>query len=237
MKQFKRITTSTGEIRYYVNGRRISADRGAKKYVVENLKTLSPDELSPKELRSYRGKLTSIKNSTKIASRYRFKGRFVDRVLQKFIDLEKLLPPGETSINREFPDVRDYGEFIKELERIFGKTLDQGIEMEDGPEWITPNRARARTEFENILDIKEIMEKRYSKYALNVIDEDGNLITEPTAAYEAIRLWENEKTREMSSRTDNVAFVRFTHNIKIDFTNRTVTINLKRSRAEEKTSP
>jgi hypothetical protein len=156
--------------------------------------------------------------------------------LQKFLEVEKLLPPGQTSINREFPDVRDYGEFVKELERIFGRTLDRGVEMDDGPEWITPNRARARTEFENILDIKEIMEKRYSNYDLNVITEDGNLITDRKGAYEAMRQWENDKAREMAAKTDNVAFIRFSHNIKIDFANRTITIDLKRSRAEEKTS-
>lgn len=237
MKNFKRIIDATGQVRYYVNGRRITTSAGAKKYVAENLPSLTPEQLSPTELRSYRGKLAAQKNASKIASRYRFRGRFVDRVLQKFMEAEQLLPKGQTSINREFPAVRDYGEFIKELERMFPETLARGIEMDDGPEWITPNRSRARTDFENILDIQEVMEKRYSNYNLNVLDENGNLITDRNGAYEAIREWENEKAREESNKGSDVAFLRFNHRIGIDLENKTITIDLSKSKAEVKTSP
>lgn len=237
MKNFKRIIDSTGQVRYYVNGKRITTASGAKKYVTQNLQNIQPEALSPAELRSYRGKLATQKSAAKIANRYRFKGRFVDKVLQKFIEKEKLLPEGETRINTEFPDVRDYGELIKELERIFPETLARGIEMDDGPEWITPNRARARTDFENILDIEEVMRKRYSNYNLHVLDTAGNLITNREQAYEAIRQWENKKAIEESDKGSDVAFLRFNHRIGVDLTGRTITIDLNKSKAEVKTSP
>jgi hypothetical protein len=155
--------------------------------------------------------------------------------LQNFLDLVKFLPPEERNISREFPDVRNYGDLLKEIQRMYGQNLAKGISL-DETEWITPNLKRKRTEFENITDIVESLQNDFPSYQLNVILPDGTRITNYIKAVEAVMKWERAKIEKFSKDIAKLAYVKFTHFGSIDIFNEIVTIDLNRSTAEPRTS-
>lgn len=239
MKQFKRIIDRQGRVRYYIEGKQVKTKRGASEYIKRNFDKVRPENLSKQERITYLNKQRAIKAAATIRktaeTRMRFKGRFLNKGLQNFLDLVKFLPQGERNISREFPDVRNYGDLLKEIQRMYGQNLAKGISL-DETEWITPNLKRKRTEFENITDIVESLQNDFPSYQLNVILPDGTRITNYIKAVEAVMKWERAKIEKFSKDIAKLAYVKFTHFGSIDIFDEIVTIDLNRSTAEPRTS-
>jgi hypothetical protein len=239
MKQFKRIIDRTGRPRYYIDGKQVNAKRGASEYIKRNFDQVKPENLSKQEKITFLNKQRAIKAASTIRKqseqRMRFKGRFLNKGLQNLLDLFKFLPPGQRNINREYPDIRDYGELLQEIQRMYKKNLEKGISL-DETEWITPNLKRKRTEFENITDIVESLQNDFPSYKLNVITPEGTKITNYVKAVEAVMKWERSKIEQFAKEISKLAYVKFTHFGSIDIFNETVTIDLNRSTAEPRQS-
>lgn len=239
MKQFKRIIDRAGRPRYYIDGKQVNAKRGASEFIKRNFDQVQPENLSRQERITYFNKQRAIKAASTIRKqseqRMRFKGRFLNKGLQNLLDLFKFLPQGQRNINREYPDLRDYGELLQEIQRMYQKNLDRGISL-DETEWITPNLKRKRTEFENITDIVESLQNDFPSYKLRVILPDGTEITNYVKAVEAVMKWERAEIDRLANEKEKLAYVKFTHFASIDIFNQVVTIDLNKSTAEPRTS-
>jgi len=226
----KRITAKSGQIYYFKNGKRISEKKGASEFVKTFFSQIDPAKLSPKEAQSYRGKLAAQQGKAKLkkeaSGRLRFKGRFVPTYLQRLLIEQKLIDPNEREIRREFTEVKSYGDFLKEIKDLVPKTafLRQS-------EWGLPSEKRERTTFVSIIDIVESVQNDplFSTLKLNVIDTDGEVITDKAKALEAIRDWEIDEIENTMREGKNAAYIRFSHYGNIDITNGTLTIDLNQS--------
>ena len=246
MKQFKRIIDRTGRPRYYIDGKQVNAKRGASEYIKRNFDQVKPENLSKQEKITFINTQRVLKAASTIRKqseqRYRFKGRFLTQGLQNFLSKMAFLPENETNINREYPDLRDYGELLKEIQRMFKINLRDGVSL-DETEWITPNLKRKRTEFENITDIVESVQNDFPNWNVVVITEKGQKITDKVKAFMAIRDWELKQTqllqknkKDPKKQIKNLAYVKFTHRASLDVETNTMTIDLSSSEAEPKTS-
>lgn len=233
--------TSNGQYYYFKNGKRISEKEGASIFVKTFFAQIDPQKLSPTELKSYRGKAAAEKGKAKIkkqsSQRLRFKGRFVPVYLQRLLIEQKLIDPNEREIRREFTEVKNYGDFLKEI-----KSLVPGTAFLRQSEWGLPSEKRERTTFVSIIDIVENIQNDplFSTLTLNVISEEKKdingriiekrkLIIDRIKALEAITDWEIKEIENTMNEGRNAAYMRFSHFGNINIENGTLTIDLNKS--------
>lgn len=226
----KRIVAKSGQIYYYKNGKRISEKKGASEFVRTYFSQIDPNKLSKQELQSFRGRVSAEEGKSKIKSnaseRLRFKGRFVPKYLQTFLVEQKLVSPKEKEITREFPAVRSYGDFLKEVKDFVPKKA-----FIKQSEWGLINEKRNRSTFESMIDIAENLtqDPLFSKLQLVVITEDGKIINDKIKALEAIRDWEIQQIDDTMAAGGNAAYTKFSHFGHIDITNGKFIIDLSES--------
>ena len=254
MKNFKRIIDRQGRVRYYIDGKQVQAKRGASEYIKRNFQQVRPENLSRQEKITYLNKQRAIKaaatNKKLSETKMRFKGRFLNKGLQNFLEAVEFLPKGQYNISRELPDIRNYGDLLKEIKRIYPENLKNVIRLEDTA-WTLPNKNRDRTTFENVADIVESIQKDFPNWNLTVTvpaytDDKGQFHPEQTIkgflkAVEAVRKWENRTSKELKDQAAknnrNLAFLRFSHNADLDIENNTVRIDLGKTIIHEDYSP
>jgi len=246
MKQFKRIIDRSGRPRYYIDGKQVTAKRGASEYVKRNFKDIQAEDLSRQELITFRNKERAIKAKSVLKEstnkRMRFKGRFLNKGLQNFLETVEFLPKGEYNISRELPDIRNYGDLLQEIKRIYPVNLKDTIFLDDTA-WTTPNEKRSRTTYENVSDIVESMKKDFPNWDLVVkipayTDDQNKKHKARTVkgfikAIQEVRKWENRTSKELKkeakSKKRNLAFVKYAHNADLDIDTDTVTIDLNKT--------
>lgn len=260
MKNFKRILDKSGQYRYYVNGKRITAKKGASQFVKQNFSQLNPNQLSKQEKQSFTAKINAQKGAKKAQKRanesYRYKGKFLDSGLNSFL---KTLKIPEKNINKKFPDAKDYGEFLKQLSEKYASNLSS-FELEKQSEWGLTNFKRNRSTFENTAAIVEALEKEFKGYDIHVITADatgkdfqeldgkfkesplkkyepGFIITNKLKALEYIKDWENYQAALRDDKGKSAAYMRILYNPKLDIVNKILTFNLfdYKKAKEEKT--
>jgi len=225
-----RTLASNNQIYYFENGKRLTEKAGAAKFVKTFFNQIDPAKLSPQEIKSYRGKSSAQKSRSVIkeqaSQRLRFKGRFVSKALQRLLVEFSLIEPNEREIRREYTAIDNFGDFEKEIQRLIPKTayLRQS-------EWGLPSAKRERATFVSIIDIVDTLQndRLFSTLNLNVIDVDGELITDRVKALEAIRDWEIDEVQNTMNEGRNAAYIRFSHYGNINITNGTITIDLNES--------
>lgn len=218
------------QIYYFENGKRLSVKSGASKFVKTFFNQIDPAKLSEQELKSYRSKKGADKSRSAIkeeaSQRLRFKGRFVNKSLQRLLIEFKLIDPKEREIRREYTEIKNFGDFIKEIKSLVPKTayLRQS-------EWGLPSQKRDRTTFVSIIDIVETIQndRLFSTLNLNVIDDKGKLITDRIKALETIRDWEIDEIENTMNEGKNAAYISFSHYGNINIENGTLTIDLNES--------
>ena len=227
----KRTITKTGEARYYQGGKRASAKEGAKKYVKQELQRAAPGYLTREEQKLFNRFQAAQKVAPKVAAqaaeRLRFGGRFVKKTVKLLLEELKLFGPTSfKELKKEFPDVKNYGDFLKKLKELTPKSASAG-----GSEYGLPNEKRNRTTFESTIDLAEEIDKNplFKALKLVVVDEYGNVTEGKAPGLEAIRDWEIEKIEEAAKSDKGAAYVSFQHFGQIDILDDTFTIDLRES--------
>ena len=227
----KRVITRTGEARYYQGGKRTTAKEGAKKYVKQEFQRVAPGELTKQEKTIYSrfqaAQKIAPKAAAQAAEKLRFGGRFVKNTVKLLLEELKIIGPTSIKeIKKEFPDVKNYGDFLKKIKELTPKSASAG-----GSEYGLPNEKRNRTEFESTIDLAEEIDKNplFKSLTLVVVDEYGNETKGKAPGLEAIRDWEVEKIEEAMKSNKGAAYVSFQHFGKIDITDDTFTIDLRES--------
>lgn len=227
----KRVITRTGEARYYQGGKRTTAKEGAKKYVKQEFKRVAPGELTKQEKTIYSrfqaAQKIAPKAATQAAEKLRFGGRFIKNTVKLLLEELKIIGPTSLKeMKKEFPDVKNYGDFLKKIKELTPKSASAG-----GSEYGLPNEKRNRTEFESTIDLAKEIDKNplFKAITLVVIDEYGNETKGKVPGLEAVRDWEVEKIEEAMKSDKGAAYVSFQHFGKIDIEDDTFTIDLRES--------
>ena len=261
MKNFKRILDKSGVYRYYVNGKRITAKKGASQFVKQNFSQIKPEQLSRQEKASFQAKINAQKGAKAASKRakdtYRYKGKFLDPAVNSFL---KTLKISEKNMNKKFPQAKDYGEFLKALSKKYASNLSS-FELDKQSEWGLTNFKRGRSTFENTAAIVEALSKEFKGYAIHVITADatgkdfkapegkfkksplkkykpGFTITNKLKALEYIKDWENYQAAIRDDKGKSAAYMRILYNPKLDIINKILTFNLfdYKKAKEEKTA-
>ena len=227
----KRVITRTGEARYYQGGKRKTAKEGAKKYVKQEFQRVAPGELTKQEKTIYSrfqaAQNIAPKAAEQAAEKLRFGGRFVKNTVKLLLEELKIIGPTSfKEMKKEFPDVKNYGDFLKKIKELTPESASAG-----GSEYGLPNEKRNRTEFESTIDLAEEIDKNplFKALTLVVIDEYGNEAKGKAPGLETIRDWEVEKIEEAMKSDKGAAYVSFQHFGKIDIEDDTFTIDLRES--------
>jgi len=168
MKNFKRILDKSGQYRYYVNGKRITAKKGASQFVKQNFSQIKPEQLSRQEKASYTAKLNAQKGAAKAKERaqqaFRFKGKYLDKAVNQFLNL---LQRKDKNVAKLYPGIKDYGQFLQQLQADLQNNLS-AFALEDASQFGLPNEKRNRNTLENVA-IQEALESdqkaAYTKFS------------------------------------------------------------------------
>lgn len=204
----KRIIDSTGKVRYYQGGKRLTEAKGSKVFMRAEPESGRRIRLTQREIDFQKRSLAAQKAASQ---RLRFDGKFVDKLYQEVLKNRNLPSKGE--IKKILPSVKDFGDLKKTLQNIVGKKSRSITQDEDKiVSYTTPNEKRARTSFDSVIDIVESLKTSpvYQLMQFVVITKDGQKL-KGTAALEYIRDWETDKLAEIMFKNKNVAFVRFNH--------------------------
>jgi hypothetical protein len=227
MKQFKRIQDKNGQFRYYVNGKRVTTKKGASQYVKQNFSSLNKANLSAQEARSFTAKANAEKGAEaakiRTSQAYRFKGKFLDKAISRFL---QQLSPTQKNMSKRYPDVKDYGQLLKELQKDLQKNLNL-FELQDASQFGLPNEKRARTEIESTAELIDVLKTDYPNYKLIVITTDGETITNYKQGLAYIAQWERNQISLQNAETENLAYLKITYRPAIDIVNKTLTIDLE----------
>jgi hypothetical protein len=224
----KRIVAKNGEVRYYQNGKRITAKKGASKFIKQN-PTAKP--LSDREKRSQK----ALKNYQK---GWKFKGNSIQQVyvelLEKFgVISTKNIPNNDLSTLKTatgkplFNSFEDIKKFIDDKAKrdplAFQFCVEKGLPNYRGRDF----DSFANNKLTNIVDIVDLLDsKSYKNYTLSVIDESGDEQRGRVKGLLALRDFEIRVGSQIQKLVPNSAFMRFCYDYKVDFKNRTITIDL-----------
>jgi hypothetical protein len=224
----KRIVAKNGEVRYYQNGKRITAKKGASKFIKQN-PTAKP--LSDREKRSQK----ALKNYQK---GWKFKGNSIQQVyvelLEKFgVISTKNIPNNDLSTLKTATGKPLFNSFEEIKKFIDDKAKRDPLAFQFCVEKGLPNyRGRdfdsfANNKLTNIVDIVDLLDSQsYKNYTLSVIDESGDEQRGRVKGLLALRDFEIRVGSQIQKLVPNSAFMRFCYDYKVDFKNRTITIDL-----------
>ena len=227
MQNFKRIQDKSGNFRYYVNGKRITTKQGAKSYVKQNLNQLNKANLSKQEQKSYQATLNAQKGAAAASKRakeaYRYKGKYMDKVISQFL---KLVSPSQKNLEKRYPDVKDYGQLLKELQKDLQNNLSL-FELSDVSQYGLPNEKRQRRVLENTADIIETLKTDYPGYSLRVITTEGKQIDDYKKGIIYIAKWERKKIAEAKEEGKTLAYIKFSYFPSVNIVEKILIIDLK----------
>ena len=201
----KRIIDSTGKVRYYQGGKRLTEANGSKVFMRAEPESGRRIKLTQREIDFQKRSLAAQKSASQ---RLRFDGKFVHKVYQEVLNL-----PSKGEIKKAFPSIKDFGDFEKTMQNIVGKKSRSITQDEDKiVSYTTPNEKRARTSFDSVIDIVESLKTSpvYQLMQFVVITKEGQKL-KGNAALEYVRDWESDMLSKIMSTNKNVAFVRFNH--------------------------
>lgn len=227
MKNFKRILDSSGNYRYYVNGKRITAKKGASQFVKQNFSQLKADNLSAQEKRSFTARINAQKGAEKARERtqqaFRFKGKFLDKSISKFLEL---ITPGQRNLQKRYPDVKDYGQLLQRLQKDLQENLSN-FTLDEASQYGLPNEKRDRTILENTADVIETLKNDFPGYRLRVITEGGETINEYRKAISYLAQWERQKIQEAMEQDKKAAYTKFSYFPQINIVEKLLIIDLE----------
>lgn len=227
MKNFKRVLDKSGQYRYYVNGKRITAKKGASQFVKQNFNQLKPEQLSRQEKQSFNAKLNAQKGAAKAKERaqnaFRFKGKYLDKAVNQYLNL---LKRKDRNIEKIYPGVKDYGQLLKELQNDLKNNMNL-FALEDASQFGLPNEKRDRKILENTADVIETLKTDYPGYKLRVITESGEEINDYKKAVSYLAQWERSKIQEAMQSDQKAAYTKFSYFPQINIVEKLLIIDLE----------
>lgn len=238
-KIIKRIVAKNGEVRYFQDGKRITAKKGARLFIRQNP---SAKPLSDREKRSQ-------KALTKYKKAWKFKGvakvqefyvtlldllEVIDKDNIKDNDLYNVFENGKRKFNnfedlkKEIdnyikPNKNDTPEQRERKKKLFQFCTEKGLPGYRGRDFDT----FANNRLTNIVDIVELLDtKSFKYYTLIVINENGEKQRGRILALLALRDFEIRVSSQIKKLVSNSAFIRFCYDYQVDPDEKTITINL-----------
>lgn len=224
----KRIVAKNGEVRYYQNGKRTTAKLGARKFIKQNP---NAKPLSDRERRSQK----ALKNYQK---GFKFKGQSIQVVylelLQRFgvisskdiknNDLSNLKTPSGKPLFNSFEEIKKFiDDKAKSDPLAFQFCVEKGLPGFRNRQF----ESFANNKLTNIVDIVDLLDTQsFKNYTLSVIDETGDEQRGRVKGLLALRDFEIRVGEQIKKLVPNSAFMRFCYDYKVDFKNRTITIDL-----------
>jgi hypothetical protein len=236
-KIIKRILAKDG-VRYYQNGKRINAKKGARAFIKQN-PTAKP--LSDREKRSQK----ALKNYNK---GFKFKGQSIQEYYVTILDALGILDKKNIKDNdlfnvfengkRKFEDFGELKKFIKNestpdekdtpeqreaKKKLFQFCTEKGLPGYRGRDFET----FANNRLNNIVDIVELLNiSTFKYYNFLVIDRQGDLNIGRIRGLLALRDFEIYIGENIKKLVSNSAFIRFCYNYLTDVEKREITIDL-----------
>jgi hypothetical protein len=234
----KRIVAKNGEVRYYQNGKRITAKKGARTFIRQNP---SAKPLSDREKRSQK----ALKNYQK---GWKFKGQSIQDYYVTILDILKVINKNDIKDNdlfnvfengkRKFKDFAELKKFIAKKttpddkdtpeereakKNLFKFCTEKGLPGYRGRDF----ESFANNRLTNIVDIVDLLNtKTFKYYTFIVIDENGEPKRGRILALLALRDFEIRVASELQRMVPNSAFIRFCYDYKVEPEIKTITINL-----------
>lgn len=234
----KRIVAKNGEVRYYQNGKRITAKKGARIFIKQNP---SAKPLTDKEKRSQK----ALKNYQK---GWKFKGQSIQDYYVTILDILKVINKNDIKDNdlfnvfengkRKFKDFAELKKFIAKKttpddkdtpeereakKNLFKFCTEKGLPGYRGRDF----ESFANNRLTNIVDIVDLLNtKTFKYYTFIVIDENGEPKRGRILALLALRDFEIRVASELQRMVPNSAFIRFCYDYKVEPELKTITINL-----------
>jgi hypothetical protein len=231
----KRIVAKNGEVRYYQNGKRITAKKGARTFIRQNP---SAKPLSDREKRSQK----ALKNYQK---GWKFKGNSIQEIyvdlLEKFgiltkkniknNDLSTLTTASGKPLFNSFEEIKKFiDDKAKRDPLAFQFCVEKGLPNYRGRDF----DSFANNKLTNIVDIVDLLDSpSYKNYTLSVIDESGDEQRGRVKGLLALRDFEIRVGSQLQKLVPNSAFMRFCYDYNVDFKNRTITIDLTDLKPED----
>lgn len=234
----KRIVTKTGEVRYFENGKRITAKKGARLFIKQNP---NAKPLSDREKRSQK----ALKNYQK---GWKFKGQSIQEFYVTILDRLGVINKNNIKDNdlfnifengkRKFNNFEDIQKEIDEGTKPNKKDTPEERERKKGlfqfctEKGLPGYRGRdfesfANNRLTNIVDIVELLNTTTFKYYnFLVIDRQGDLSVGRIKALLSLRDFEIYIGENIKKLVSNSAFLRFCYNYQTDVEKREITIDL-----------
>jgi hypothetical protein len=230
----KRIVTKSGDVRYYQNGKRISAQSGRTKFLKQN-PNIKRGSLSDAEK-------TYLKRSKKAIETYKkgwkFKGvakvpfSYVDILTRLAIidpkkvkdkDLFNVFQNGKRRFNN-FEDIKKLiDDRAKKEPLVFQWCNEVGLPNYRGRDFDT----FANNRIQNIVDIVDLLNSTaYKRFTLIVIDRQGDMHVGRVLGLLALRDFEIAVGSDMQKLVNNSAFIRFCYDYTINLEKKEITIDL-----------
>ena len=231
----KRIVAKNGEVRYYQNGKRITAKKGARIFIKQNP---NAKPLSDREKRSQ-------KALKKYQKGWKFKGQSIQEVyvdlLEKFgiiskknirnNDLSTIKTATGQPLFNSFEEIKKFiDDKAKKDPLAFQFCVEKGLPNYRGRDF----DSFANNKLTNIVDIVDLLDSpSYKNYTLSVIDENGDEQRGRVKGLLALRDFEIRVGSQLQKLVPNSAFMRFCYDYNVDFKNRTITIDLTDLKPED----
>jgi hypothetical protein len=233
-KSIKRVITKSGESRYYLNGKRIKAQSGIKRFLKQN-PNLSKQSLTDQEKKS-------LQRSKKAKETYKTGWKFknVAKVPYSYVDiLTKLAIINPKKIkNKDLYNVfengkRKFNDFIDIKKLIDQKAKDKKLIFQWCNEVGLPNyRGRdfesfANNRIENIVDIVNLLKTTaYKRFKFYVTDRQGDLHSGRVLGLLALRDFEIDVGSQLQALVPNAAFIKFCYDYTIQYEKKEIEIDL-----------
>ena len=228
-KNIKKVVAKNGEVRYYLNGKRLRNKSGRTKWVKQNTNLLK-ENYSDKEF-------SSLKALQKYNEGYKFNGKSIQFVYVQL--LKKLGVPFTNIKNNDLATIQDetgkprFKNFVEVLRSIDEQAKKDIKFLQFCAEVGLPNfRNRDFDTFndnriKNIVDLIELLDsKSFKYYTLVVYDIKGNMARGRVDALLKIRDFEIFVGNKIQEIASNSAFMRFCYNYNLDIPKREILIDL-----------
>lgn len=229
-QSLKRVIAQTKkgpEARYYIDGKRVSAKKGAARFIRENFETLtnpwrkSQLPLLPKEQKT-------LKNVQSQKELFRYKGRpirktIVDVMLQKgFLDPKGPRELTQVKLPSGAQQWKSYGAFEQIFERLKEDFIRINTTLMGAPGF------RDRQEATGIVKIQDTLNPlRNDGWKFVLIDQDGNEVKGYKTVLSRIMDYEIDQTGDAMRERIDVAAVQFVYQMKYEWNEKVVTIRLQ----------
>lgn len=224
------------EARYFIDGKRVSAKKGAARFVRENFDTLS-NPWRKSQIPLLPSEQKTLRNIQTQKELFRFKGRPIKRIVTDLLIDKKFLKKDDPRNIEEIllPDGSRRFKSFGALEQAFARLQEDYIRIVSTMQGAAGFRGRQETR--GIVEIEKYFAPlRNDGWTFEVTDLEGVVHKGYEKALDAIMNFELEMVEKKSNEVENVAAVGFFYKMEYDWKEKRVRIELDEDDAKEMTS-